>query len=270
MKGCVSLLSSLYDEIGIEYDTTRKADMEIARRLYNHLQIFDNRPVVDIACGTGNYTIALSDLGVNISGIDISQEMIMSASKKTAEIDWTIGDVTNLPFENSQFSGAICVLSIHHFNNLNKSFSEINRILDSGSRFVIFTSTPEQMERYWLNEYFPQMMKKSLAQMPSIQTVNKTLQESGFSIVGNETFMIQPNLEDFFLYSGKYKPEIYLNEKVRSGISSFVTLAEIKEVEEGIKNLASDIKNSSFYQRTKGYYSNLGDYSFVVAEKNRL
>lgn len=31
--------NQIYDEIGLGYDTTRKADREIARRLYNHLQI---------------------------------------------------------------------------------------------------------------------------------------------------------------------------------------------------------------------------------------
>lgn len=260
-------MNSLYDLIGIEYDTTRKADTEITRRLYNHLQVFDNSPVIDIACGTGNYTIALRVLGLNISGVDISKEMITSASRKTSQIQWIVGDATSLPFKKKEFKGAVCVLSIHHFKDLQKSFNEIYRVLESGSRFVIFTSTPEQMKRYWLNEYFPLMMKKSLEQMPGIEIVNKKLEEAGFLLIGNETFMIQPNLGDLFLYSGKYRPDIYLSEKVRKGISSFVTLADNEEVQKGIANLADDINNDKFLQRIKNYSSNLGDYIFVVAKK---
>jgi len=260
-------MSAIYDQIGVKYDITRKADPEITRRLYNHLQIFDNNSVIDIACGTGNYTISLKELGVNIAGVDVSRKMIMSASKKTSQIHWSIGDVKNLPFKDNEFKGATCVLAIHHFDDLYKSFNEIYRVLDVGSRFVIFTSSPEQMERYWLMKYFPQMMNKSLKQMPSIENVNKTLEEVGFSLIGNETFLIQPNLEDFFLYSGKYKPEMYLSEEVRNGISSFTSLAEPEEVREGLIKLIEDLHNGNFNKQIKNYNSNLGDYVFITAEK---
>jgi SAM-dependent methyltransferase len=260
-------LAELYDDIGIRYDTTRKADLELTRRILNHLQIFDEQKVIDLACGSGNYTAALSNLGVNISGVDISEEMIKKAKQKSEKINWYHADIANLPFQYSEFTGAICTLAIHHFQDLQKIFKEINRILKVGSRLVIFTSSPEQMANYWLNEYFPKMMKKSIIQMPKIETVSEALENNGFHIVGYETFMIQPDLQDFFLYSGKYKPEIYIKSEVRDGISSFAALASREEIENGVKNLELDIRNGSFRDKTSKYVSRLGDYMFVIAEK---
>jgi ubiquinone/menaquinone biosynthesis C-methylase UbiE len=257
----------IYNQIGIGYDTTRKADPEITRRLYNNLQVFDHKKVIDIACGSGNYTNALFDLGINISGSDISMEMLNKAKQKNDRIEWREADVISLPFDNNEFFGATCILAIHHFQDLHKSFNEINRILNDGSRFVIFTSTPEQMEKYWLNEYFPDMMARSIAQMPSIDLVSDALNSSGFQILGYETFMIQPNLLDFFLYSGKYKPEIYTRPEVREGISSFAALANREEVEAGVERLEFDIKSGVFREKSLSYVSDRGDYLFVVAKK---
>ena len=50
----------LYDSIGIEYDTTRRADPYIAGRLAHHLALSKGGTYLDLACGSGNYTNALS------------------------------------------------------------------------------------------------------------------------------------------------------------------------------------------------------------------
>lgn len=259
-------MSSLYDTIGKGYDTTRKADAEIARRLRNNLQVADGSKVLDIACGTGNYTIALQESGLQMVGADISSEMITTAKEKTSKIHWELADVKQLPFDNNTFSAATCILSIHHFNDLSSAFNEAYRVIDKG-RFVIFTSTPEQMNNYWLKEYFPEAIDKSAKQMPDVTKVGKVLKDVGFSIVGHETFLIQPNSQDFFLYSGKYEPRMYLDEVVRSGISTFANLASKEEIEEGCRRLKKDIETNRIEDVMQKFSSDLGDYVYVVAEK---
>lgn len=122
--------------------------------------MFDESPILDVACGTGNYSVALSKLGLNVTGVDISAEMVRQAKQKSLEIQWDISDVNNLPYDNRTFNGATCILAIHHFNDLIMPFQEIHRVMNSG-RFVIFTSSPEQMESYWLTEYFPKAIELS-------------------------------------------------------------------------------------------------------------
>lgn len=259
-------MTSLYDSIGLTYDTTRKADPEIASRLRNHLQVPNGSRILDIACGTGNYTIALEKTGLKITGSDVSEEMIKKAKGKSSTIDWEVADVNKLPYENNVFEGVTCILAIHHFNEVLTAFKEVFRVLDKG-RFVIFTSSPEQMKNYWLKEYFPDAIKKSANQMPSIVEVSEILKTVGFNIVGHETFLIQPNLKDFFLYSGKYEPKMYLDEKVRSGISTFANLASKEEVEEGCNKLKKDIETKEIENVLNNFSSDLGDYVYIVAEK---
>ncbi|MDF2653206.1 MAG: Methyltransferase type 11 [Paenibacillus sp.] len=257
---------ALYDEIGVDYDTSRKADTEITRRLKNHLQILDDSRILDVACGTGNYTVALSQLGLNMTGTDISEEMLNTARDKSNQVVWDKADVLHLPYRDGEFSGATCILAIHHFVDLLKAFQQVHRVLSQG-RFVIFTSSPEQMERYWLKEYFPRAMMAACNQMPKVSDVVDNLKAVGFKIVGLETFLIQPTLQDFFLYSGKFNPSIYLNPKVRAGISTFASLASQEEIDTGCSRLKADIENGRISEILDHYSSDFGDYSFVVAEK---
>ncbi|PZE19902.1 class I SAM-dependent methyltransferase [Paenibacillus xerothermodurans] len=256
----------LYDAIGVNYDTSRKADPQITQRLISHLDAAKNSQVLDVGCGTGNYTIALSRLGLTMTGTDISEEMLHTARKKPSQVTWDKADVLHLPYQDGAFSGATCILAIHHFKNLHQAFQQVYRVISQG-RFVIFTSSPEQMERYWLTEYFPDAMHASCRQMPEIPLAVDHLRKLGFSIVGVEKFFIQPDLQDFFLYSGKHEPSIYLNPNVRAGISTFPNLASRDEIHIGCTRLKIDIESGRIQEVMDRYRSDLGDYLFVIAEK---
>lgn len=121
------------------------------------------------------------------------------------------------------------------------------------------------MQGYWLNEYFPNAMAKSISQMPALNLVLDALSEAGFRLDGTELYEIQPDLEDFSLYSGKHRPEIYLLEAVRQGISTFSTLADPLEVESGCVRLERDIASSRIGEVVENYRNYGGDYLFVVA-----
>lgn len=261
-------MSKKYDILGIKYDVTRKPDSEIVRRIHNHLQLKAGSSVVDIGSGSGNYTIALHQMGLEMTGTDISTTMLENAKLKNQDISWIETDACELPLEDSAFNGAICTLVIHHFEELEGPFREAYRVISEG-RFVIFTSSPEQMKKYWLVEYFPKAMEASCKQMPPLEKVVAALQNVGFSIVGSETFMVQPNLADFFLYSGKYDPSMYLDAKVRKGISTFTSLAFEDEVKDGCCRLKHDIESGRVYEVISKYNSVSGDYMFIVAEKKQ-
>lgn len=251
-------MSELYDEIGKTYDTTRKADPEIIHRLIQHLQVRNQDKVLDVACGTGNYTVALSQQGLDITGTDISEEMLTTARQKSVQIPWIKADARNLPFVDDSYRGATCVLAMHHFRDLLEPFREVYRVLNHG-RFVIFTSSPEQMRGYWLNAYFPNAMEASIKQMPALEEVIHNLRLAGFSVVGVESFLVENDLQDFFLYSGKFEPEMYLDSTVRSGISTFANLADPEEIASGCLQLKRDIDSGEVHDVIQQYTSTLGD-----------
>jgi len=106
-------MTALYDRIGRDYDVTRQADPEIVRRLRVHLQLRDGRPVLDVGCGTGNYTIALAETGLMMTGADVSREMIRQAERKSDRVKWVQADAEALPFPDGTFDGATMVLCAH-------------------------------------------------------------------------------------------------------------------------------------------------------------
>ncbi|MEH1943143.1 MAG: methyltransferase domain-containing protein [Nostoc sp.] len=257
---------AVYEQIGKGYDLTRRADPNIVAQLAKHLKVKLDSSYLDVGCGTGNYTLALAKHGGIWHGVDQSKQMIDAATNKSNAIAWQLAEAEALPYADGSFSGVLCTLAIHHFAALNQAFREIYRVLAAG-RFVLFTATPEQMSKYWLVEYFPEAIHKSAEQMPSLEKVKYALNEVGFSSVDIEPYSISENLQDLFLYSGKHRPEIYLNENIRSGISTFALLASADEIATGCQKLAADINTGRIAEIVKKYENNHGDYLFVIADK---
>jgi ubiquinone/menaquinone biosynthesis C-methylase UbiE len=258
----------LYDCIGLQYDTTRRADPYLVARLIYHLNPVPHDEYLDMACGTGNYIVAVAQTGIRVHGVDQSWRMIAAAREKSQAVAWHLGNVEALPFRDGIFSGVLCTLAIHHFQALHPAFQEIFRVLARG-RFVLFTATAEQMRGYWLNAYFPTAMARSIVQMPTLPEIVHALRESGFSTIHTEPYQVRTELQDFFLYSGKHRPEIYLDPHVRAGISTFAALAETAEVEAGCRRLLQDIQSGRIARMIARDQHTQGDYLFVVGEKER-
>ena len=251
------------------YNKTRQADPHILGKLFQFLSPEKNKLYLDIGCGTGNYTIGLSERGINFWGGDPSIPMIQVAKKKSKKINWLPGSSENIPADESAFDGAIATLTIHHWSSLKQSFAELGRVMKENSKIVIFSTVPAQMNGYWLNNYFPNMMRLSIAQMSSLETLNAVCTESGFSQPLTEKYFVRNDLIDLFLYSGKHQPEIYFDNQVREGISSFSSFAGKMEIEEGLAQLRIDIGNGKFEKVKNEYNNNCGDYLFISAEKNK-
>ncbi len=247
---------------------TRKADPHILDRLFHILSPAKDKLYLDIGCGTGNYTIGLSERGINFWGVDPSEKMIQEAKKKSNKVKWLLGSSENIPATESVFDGAIATLTIHHWSNLKQSYAELFRVMRENSKIVIFSTVPAQMNGYWLNNYFPNMMRLSIAQMPSLEILNTVCNENGFTQQLTEKYFVPDDLIDLFLYSGKHQPEIYLDSHVREGISSFSSFAEKKEIEEGLAKLRIDIENGEFEKVKNEYNNNFGDYLFISARKS--
>ena len=256
---------ALYDRIGTDYDVTRRADPYITERLIHHLNPQPDGRYLDLGCGTGNYAIAIASvLRVEVHGIDQSRRMICTAREKRSSVAWHCGDAEFLPFRENSFSGVMCILGMHHFKHLGAVFEEVFRILEGG-RFVIFTATQEQMRGYWLNRYFPNAMEKSIRQMLGLRSLIEQLRNAGFRHVESEAYRVTNSLQDLFLYSGKHRPEIYLDPRIRRGISTFANLADPGEVERGCVELASDIRSGRIEKVIHEARDREGDYLFVAA-----
>ncbi|MEO1032671.1 MAG: class I SAM-dependent methyltransferase, partial [Bacteroidota bacterium] len=235
-------MSTKYNKIGVNYNQTRKADPYLTDQLLKHLNPNKKGLYLDIGCGTGNYTNALNERGFQFIGIDPSIEMLQKARLNNQSINWQIGTAEKTGLPENSIDGIVATLTIHHWTNLSRAFSELKYVLKPGGKIIVFTSTPKQMKGYWLNHYFPKMLEDSILQMPSFETVEEAMMSSGLKVITTENYDIKPDLKDQFLYCGKQNPELYFDESIRHGISSFSALANKEDVENGLATLRDDIQ----------------------------
>ncbi|WP_282043058.1 class I SAM-dependent methyltransferase [Winogradskyella flava] len=262
-------MSTKYNKIGINYNQTRQADPYLTKQLLKHLNPNKNGNYLDIGCGTGNYTNEFQKKGFTFIGIDPSIEMLQKARSQNQNIEWQIGTAEKTDLAQHSVDGIIGTLTIHHWTNLHRAFSELASILKPNGKIVIFTSTPQQMKGYWLNHYFPKMLEYSMVQMPSLEAVEQAMVSAGFKITSTEIYNIKPDLQDQFLYCGKQNPELYFDESIRHGISSFSALANLEEVETGLIQLREDIDNEKIKDIMKSYENDFGDYLYIIGKKDK-
>lgn len=256
-----------YHRIGRGYNQTRKADPYLTSRMKHYLNLQKEGVYLEIGCGTGNYTNALSEDTFHFIGIDPSEEMLSKARESNGRIDWRRGEAARTDLEDASVDGVLASLTIHHWPTLKPAFNELYRVLRPEGKMVIFTSTPEQMEAYWLNHYFPSMMAAAVRQMPSFEKLRAAMEASGFKISATEKYFVSNELQDLFLQSGKHRPELYLRPEIRKGISTFADLANATEVEAGLQKLKQDIETGMVDDIINNYESEAGDYLFVAGRK---
>ena len=105
--------------------------------------------VLDVACGDGIVAFEFASLVKKVTGIDLTPDMIKRAEiiqkeKDLDNIEWKIGDVSILPFQDNEFSIVVTRYSLHHMINPHKVLGEMYRVCKPGGRIMVVDITPEK------------------------------------------------------------------------------------------------------------------------------
>lgn len=258
-----------YDLIGKNYHATRKADYRITKLILDYLKPKEKSTIADIGAGTGNYTLELAKIGLKLLAVEPSEIMIRQG-KGHVNIEWLKGKAERIPIEEGSVDGVICILATHHFDDLEKSVIEMNRILKSGGKIVIFTFDPRLCdEKCWFFEYFPNAITEAFQIHPPINQFRNLIERVTKSTVKIINFSLPEDLEDGFFFSGWKRPELYLNKEYCAGISSLAKLPE-EELSKYINILKWDLESgkweAKYGQLLKTDFYDCG-YRFVVVNK---
>ena len=111
--------------------------------------------VLDVACGTGDMVRELQNHGCHVTGVDLSEEMLIIAESKVPTATYMIADAEHLPFENDCFDAVTCAFGVRNFVHLEQGLSEMLRVLKPGGRMVILElATPDnKLVRPFYNFY---------------------------------------------------------------------------------------------------------------------
>jgi len=138
---------SVFNHYARYYDLLYKDKNYIGEAEYVHglLQRFGGKTgsILELGCGTGKHAILLSEKGYTITGVDLSEEMLVMArdraTKAAAKIDFYYGDVrgVRLKKEYDAVISLFHVMSYHVSNNdLDDAFSTAKVHLKKGGVFV--------------------------------------------------------------------------------------------------------------------------------------
>jgi len=150
-------VAQMFDTISGNYDSLNRVisfGIDVKWRKKVLKIVSDKKPkiILDIATGTGDLAILMSQTNAEkIIGLDISAGMLEVGKKKIEEkklsnvIELVLADSEKIPFDDNYFDAITVGFGVRNFENLEKGFTEILRVLKPNGVFVILeTSVPDK------------------------------------------------------------------------------------------------------------------------------
>lgn len=109
---------------------------------------FGTKRALEICAGTGAVSALLKEAGWTVTMLDSSHEML----QKSEEIDYVVGDMHRIPFQNQSFELVICRQGLQ-YANLNKVFEEVFRVSKKEFRIAHITKERGDDTLFW-EKYF--------------------------------------------------------------------------------------------------------------------
>ena len=132
----------------------------------------------------------------------------------------------------------MAILTIHHWSDIERGLSEALRV--SKGKIVLLTWIGF-VSHFWLLDYLPQIKSIDESMFPSTERLS-----SWIGPVRSVVVPIPHDCTDGFLCAYWRRPRAYLDEGVRSAISTF---SRVHDVEEGLERLKNDISTGLWHER---------------------
>jgi len=117
-------------------------------------RIPDGAAVLDVCCGTGQFTEQIRRRGYEVAGMDSSEEMLRYARQNAPGVKLTTADVREFSLGRT-FDAAFCIYeSLNHVpdtEGLKMAFACIRRHLKPGAPFLFDLNREEAYILYWNN-----------------------------------------------------------------------------------------------------------------------
>lgn len=194
----------MFDTIAPRYDVvnrlmTFRLDVAWRRRAVRALRLAPGSSVLDLASGTGDLCIELTQQGFCPISVDFSFGML--AADRRSGAPRVQGDACNMPFPDGVADGVTCGFALRNFVDLGAFFDDVGRVVRPGGRIALLDACePEHRLLRWghglyfhrivpkiggllSNRSAYQYLPKSLAYLPPAPEMLRRLAASGFTDV---------------------------------------------------------------------------------------
>jgi ubiquinone/menaquinone biosynthesis C-methylase UbiE len=135
----------------LQLATTRDPERTEEETAFVESQLEPGARVLDVACGTGRISAPLARLGFDVAGIDISSRVLAVARAAAPDLDFRLGDMRRLPWEDQSFDAVINMWTAFGYFDTQaedeRALDEIARVLRPGGAFIIDTVNPVALVR---------------------------------------------------------------------------------------------------------------------------
>ena len=244
-----------YDSHGHTYATHRQTDPHIAEVIRNALS--DANTVLNVGAGTGSYEP--EDRYV----VAVEPSRVMRSQRiergRAPAID---ARAEALPFDDDAFEAATAFITLHHWTDQRRGIKELRRV--ARGPVLIMTFDPDCDGDFWLDEYFPEMLRRERRRYPSLEWIAET--------VGDRVRVIPITIpffcRDGFLEAFYGRPEAFLDPTIRRDQSAWALVTE-QMVKAGVERLREDLESGG-WDRRYGFYRSMpffeGALRLVVSE----
>jgi SAM-dependent methyltransferase len=226
----------LYDSIGAPYTITRRTDPRIAERIWAALG--EGPKVVNVGAGTGSYEPPDRDVTA------VEPSAVMRGQRPAGAASCVAAVAENLPFSDQSFDAAMAVSTVHHWQNPIAGLREMRRV---APRVVVFTFDASDIgwrHRFWLTrDYLPEVGGLLAGRPPLIEQARAI--EARI-----EPVLIPWDCADGFFEAHWRRPEAYLEEHVRRGVSVWARVGPEAEAR-AVKRLGDDLGSGRWADRNR-------------------
>ena len=120
----------------------RAATMAKLARLGSH------SVVLEVGCGTGNYTTYFVNSSGEACGLDLSLGMLKRAAGKvaTGKLSFIQADAEHLPFKDSAFDAVLSINTLEHLDDIPQALREMKRVTKNSGRIVVSTPSDNPIQ----------------------------------------------------------------------------------------------------------------------------
>jgi len=221
----------LYDSIGVTYTATRRTEPRIAAQIWAALA--DARTVVNVGAGTGSYEP--TDRQV----LAVEPSAVMRSQRPPNAAPCVAATAERLPFADQSFDAAMAIATVHHWQDPLAGLRELRRV---ARRVVVFTFEFDALNTFWLTRDYLQELPGLLAGHPPLAEQARALDAR------IEPVLIPWDCADGFFEAYWRRPEAYLEEGVRRGISVWAKLGLDIEAR-AVRRLQADLDSGRWKER---------------------
>lgn len=224
----------LYDTIGVTYSVTRRTEPRIAAQVWAALG--DARTVLNVGAGTGSYEPSDRDVTA------VEPSAVMRAQRPADAAQCVAASAERLPFEDQSFDAAMAFATVHHWRDPIAGVREMRRVARRVVVFTCDTTDRAWRRRFWLTrDYLPEVAASRVG------LATELAHAIGARM---EPVLIPWDCADGFFEAYWRRPERYLDENVRRGISVWARVGSDAE-HRAVRRLRDDLGSGRWAERNR-------------------